>query len=183
MKYFVLLIFFIGNAIQAQQVELPVNENKEICYTEVMLAGNTGKKQLLARAMVFFSSQKNCSGSKYDTLVALTRCSTEIFGENFIQKLILSWNVRIDFKEGRYKYTISDLTYKPVPTTQNPQPLEFSGNAMYKEYIELVNTGKEKSKKAKNSESIFKVTDRKIREFIDEMKLKLTEEVNDQDDW
>ena len=167
----------------SQQVELPRNEQNEIVYSEVILTNQASKKQLLSRTLAYFKSNKNIDDPKTDSTIATARCKTELYGENFAQKLILTWILRIEVKDGKYKYSISELSYKPVPTPQNPQPLEFSGDALYNEYLEFLNSGKAKSKKVKNSESIFKLTDKKIREFIEEMKLKLQEEVNSEEDW
>lgn len=177
------LSFLLLPALAFTQVTLPVNEQGEIEYSEVILAGKAGRQQLLARATHFANEEKNLSDIKKDTSVFTVKHTSEIYGENFTQKLTLSFILRVDIKDNKYKYTINNITYRPLPTTQYPRPLEFSATSLYKDYLQTINTGKSKNKKVKNAESIFKVTDKRIREFIDVMKIKMQEEVNSEDDW
>ncbi|MFZ5554421.1 MAG: DUF4468 domain-containing protein [Bacteroidota bacterium] len=184
MKHLLILLLAVGVVTSnAQDITLPTDENKKITYTGVIELSGATPDILRAKAHTFLKSEKNVSGiTETDGVITASGYDDFIGGRNK-QKMKMSFDLKLEFKEGRYKYTITRIQYTPYPDANNPTQITVNAETWYDEYRLLVGKGKETSTNAKMYYQIFMTTDRDITTFIDKMKAGMQQEAKTGDDW
>jgi hypothetical protein len=123
MKIFLLLVLFIPTVCLCQN--FPLNDQGRIEYTEVIAIDSSSADDLYKRAKLFISNNFKNPG--------------EVIGvDDFNNKIIvingtfttepghIKFKATLQFKDGRYKYSVTDLTHKFI----NAGGYNLSGGAL-----------------------------------------------------
>jgi hypothetical protein len=165
-------------------IELPVNAQGKVEWSEVVNTDSVGKQQLLRRAARYM--KKNTKFSKYTSsseYAKAVRHDEFIHWGNNQSKFTCTYDVKIEVKEDRYKYTINNMVLEQEAKRAKPTPLPIDLTDLYKEYRSLLNQGKTKSKKLQNSFDICTSANNRVTEVIAELKAAMNEPAPDKDDW
>lgn len=143
MKPLLLLILLLP-AIGYTQIKLPVNTEGKIAYEEIVSADSTLTAGVLyGKAISWFSDtfkspkdaiRQQSPTTHHITANGLTNTNwTNIFNGDLKGKL--SFKITLDFKDGRYKYLITDLVYVDNKYNSYPGLIEdaISKNKKYSE--------------------------------------------------
>lgn len=186
MKKIVLPLLFIGlvtTEMSAQDITLPTDEKGKITYTGVIEQTGATPEILKAKAQTFLKSEKNVSDIKEDAGTITAKGFDDFIGGRDKQKMKMSFNLKLEFKDGRYKYTITRIEYTPYPDKNNPTQLTVTAETWYDEYRLLVGKGKENGNNGKMFHHMFMTTDRDLNAFIDKMKAGMQQDAKTGDDW
>lgn len=107
---FILLLVFPGLS-QAQESSLPIDaENGKITYSDVVQADNVTKTQLYSAALRWYTGL-------FDKELLQVNSTDRLFGDalttiRYLGKdLPMRFTVDLQFKDGRYKYAITDFYF------------------------------------------------------------------------
>lgn len=154
MKIFYYIILFYSCTTFGQIIkELPTNETGSIVFTEVISVDSINKNELFRRAKIFFVEYYKSANhviqledSENATLIGKASSSFAVSaGMGIYSTLHLKYTLKIQAKEGRYKYEIYDLifsgTYGDVPAENSfDEKLYYKKknkpNKFYKQYLD-----------------------------------------------
>ena len=184
---FIVILFLLSLKIRAQNNELPLfpidSITNKITYSEIIYLDNSSNKQdLFLRAREWFAKTFNSSNNviqmqdKEDGIL-IGKGSMEVFlkalgmtsGGNYF-----NFTISMHFKDGRYKYEITDFTYSNASNLKNTFA-EYLYNAKEDDYPRL-------TKKA-NIE-VFNQLEMQVDLIISDLKIAMKKPSANQDiDW
>jgi hypothetical protein len=145
MKYVAIVFLFVTIGVRGQVIdELPTVDG-QIVFSEVITIENVGKDELYARAKIFFIDQFKSGkdviqlDDKAEALV-IGRGFSDIylsFGITENMKTQMWYKIKIQGKEGRYKYDIFDIQFTSyssqyAPSSTGPAEGIFDKSTYYK---------------------------------------------------
>lgn len=181
--FFTLMIGLISFSTYSQNIKLPTNFESEITYSEVVEIPGMSIDSMMKNANSHLKKDENVSDLKSEDGKITLKCYEDFIGGAKKIKMKMTFDVTIEFKEGKYKYTIENIEYRPYPDAMNPEPMAIDADKLYQEYRDLLAEGKENNKVVKNSQGMFAITDREIKEFIADLEKGMKEPGKDEDDW
>lgn len=129
-KVLLLLWLFFPNHTMAQIIdELPKDENGKLCFSEVVYVDSLKKNQLYLNSKQFFNdayaSVKNViqSDDKYSAVVIGRVFNFVPIESNPVFKDMpeqMWYTLKIQCKDGRYKYEIYDISFKSIDPKVHP---------------------------------------------------------------
>lgn len=176
-----------GQAGEIYELELPVNEQGLIDYTDVIQVEDVTKDELYSRAREWFVT---CYNSAEDVLQMDDKESGKLIGKAFKDIIIQSmgipvkikmyYTISIYLKDGRYKYSISDIEYQGYADANIPNPprVPAEGTIIHMLYKK---SGKPRAiNKQYKEETIVS-----MNALILDLKQNMTESdlLNEEDDW
>ena len=184
MKSILLLLFiFLNTFLYSQNVKLPTNFDSEITYSDVVQIAGVGIDSLQKNANLHLKNDENVSDLKSEEGKITCKGYEDLIGGAKKIKMKMTFDITIEFKEGKYKYVIDHVVYRPYPEPMTPEPMAINADKLYSEYCALIAEGKENNKVVKNSQGMFAITDREIKEFIADLEKGMKEPGKDEDDW
>lgn len=131
MKKLLKLLFFgiiISQSIRGQVIaELPTNESGKLNYNDIVKTDSIVKQELYSNAKLFFANKFK---SANDVIQLDDKENTIIVGKGYNDIFIKSktssfktqlwFTIKIQCKDGRYKYEIYDLYFKSYPIGNYP---------------------------------------------------------------
>jgi hypothetical protein len=188
MNLYLPTLFIVFSFAFKQQIEndikLPQGENGAVEWSGVVNTNDISRDQLMKRAKKFFKTDKEF-GKLISLDAGFKSTKTEEFfisGDN-ASKYKCIYDLTIELKDARYKYTISNMIFEQFPKRAQPAPLPIEANKLYKDYRDLMDQGKNKQKKAKNSYLICKSASSLIDKLIEEILEAMSTEAVGSDDW
>jgi hypothetical protein len=179
----VVFSFLLTIGLNAQNIKLPTNFDNEITYSDVVEISGLSKDSILKNANLHLKKDENVSDLKIEDGKITCKGYEDFIGGQKKIKMKMTFDITIEFKEGKYKYIIDNVVYRPYPDAMSPEPMPINADKLYKEYRDLIAEGKENNKVVKNSQVMFAITDREIKEFITELEKGIKEPSKDEDDW
>lgn len=183
-----LLLFILFGVPQANATSFPIVDGV-VNYTEVISVDSATSKQLYRSGKKYFSNNFRYGKDVIqiddpETLEIEGKAFSDVFFESFTlvgsatisQKLY--YTIKLAFKEGRYKYEITDIYFENNPTVQFPQiiqtPLE-----------KIVNDpGWQKTKYSKKTQNQMKMAAiNKLTEIIENLKASINVIETSKSDW
>lgn len=184
MKWILSIIVLLnGIPLFSQNIKLPTNFESEITYTDVVEMTGVSVDSMMKNAQSHLKKDENVSDLKSEEGKITLKCYEDFIGGAKKIKMKMTFEVTIEFKDGKYKYTIDHIAYRPYPDPMNPEPMAIDADKLYQEYRDLIAEGKENNKVVKNSQGMFAITDREIKEFIADLEKGMKEPGKDEDDW
>lgn len=138
MKYTILALFLLGSvrafsqAAPQDTLAIPRDATgKKIAYVEVVPVAGATQDELYARGKVWFAQTYK---SAQDVIQADDKASGVLVGKAWQQTTFsplgfgtkvpykLSYTVQLSFKEGRYRYEFSDLSFASFPSATDLNP-------------------------------------------------------------
>ncbi len=178
MKNFYYIIFFYSFMSSGQIIkELPTNEEGKIVFTEIIIVDSIDKNELFRRAKIFFVEYYKSANyviqlEDVENATLIGKASSRFSvsgGMGVYLPLNLNYTLKIQAKEGRYKYEIYDLifsgTYGDAPAENAfDEKLYYKKknkpNKYYKQYLdntlEVTTNLISSLKKSMSSESLKK---------------------------
>lgn len=177
----ILLMLPLFHDVHAQMVELPMDENDDIVYMEVVNVPGKDSIELAKRAVFHLDRMEQTTVLENATPAEGQAKDQFIAGK---KKLLtnIEFTVVVEVKEGRYRIQVKDIEYTPAPTPRTPQPITLDADDQYQEYRTLWASGKGGSRRARFLKPYFFSTDRIIKDYIESLKLKMLEPAAE-NDW
>jgi len=181
MKKLFIILFFLPLSISAQDyvyenLYLPLNEGR-IRYIEVVEVPGKSKSEIFKNAKVWFannfrSAKDVINFQDEDSGIVSGRGNTSLYLQSLgvpVER-ILYYSIKIEAKDGRFRYTIDEIEISSIGLETTPIEIEFSKEYMY-------------SKKGKQKGFSWKWYDQYEQKIIDlESRLK-NDLMKNQDDW
>ena len=188
MKKFLLSLAFFAPALMVWSqennvIKLPTDKNGKIEFTEVADQEGIKADSLKKKAIVILNQWKNISDVKVEGNSVTANGFEDFIGGAKKQKMKMSYGLKIDFKDNRYKITFSKIEYTPYPDANNPTQMTTPAESWYGDYQLLIGKGKENSSKAKIYYHIFNTTSRDIEALKMQLIDAMGSTVPEGDDW
>lgn len=183
MKKLIVFLFMLPlfHAVHAQMIELPMDENDNIVYMEVVNVPGKDSIELAERAVFHLDRMEETTLLENTTLTEGQAKDQFIAGKKQLLTNI-EFTVVVEVKEGRYRIQVKDIAYTPEPTPRTPQPITLDADDQYQEYRTLWASGKGGSRRARFLKTYFFSTDRIIKDYIESLKLRMLEPA-EENDW
>lgn len=125
-KTLLLIALVLPFALKAQVIdELPLDKSGMITYTDVVKTENVNAEDLYFRAKIYTLDNYVTRGESFPLYIDEAhylegRLSREFFVVGNPVKMIFS--LKIQCREGRYKYTIYNIDFQALPNASFPNP-------------------------------------------------------------
>src|SRR5688572_174066 len=134
MKIILILIFGMQILVlSTQNVTLPTDFDSKITYTDVVEMTDIKKDSLIKNAKLFLKKNVSISDLKDEDGKITAKGYEDFIGGAKKIKMKMTFDIEIEFKDGKYKYIITNVVYRPYPDNMNPSPLPIDADELYAE--------------------------------------------------